>query len=66
MLGIESGHVYMACIRSCLLYGCKKWTTRTELEPKDGDENYQVNNIYVVFSWEKNNNGALGCKEDKL
>ena len=24
----------MACIRSCLLYGCETWATRAELESK--------------------------------
>ena len=26
------GQVYMACIRSCLLYGCETWAMRAELE----------------------------------
>ena len=26
--------VYMACIRSCLLYGCETWAMRAELESK--------------------------------
>ena len=28
------GQVYMACIRSCLLYGCETWAMRAELESK--------------------------------
>ena len=30
----HEGQVYMACIISCLLYGCQTWAMRVELESK--------------------------------
>ena len=46
------GQVYMACIRSCLLYGCDSWAMRAELEdegPGLHGMHYKVLVVWVRF-----------------